>query len=133
MVNKGSFNRYSCWSIFIRLVLADTTVTSSCPESGPFEKYVTTEHRFGAHNIRRALWLPNDLYGSFWGASQAFNDYSILNMSGLADYFYLILEPISSSYLLCGLGDGIFFDSAVIMSINIDQNKSRDKKRLRRR
>lgn len=54
-------------------------------------------------------------------------------MSGLADYFYLILEPISSSYLLCGLGDGIFFDSAVIMSINIDQNKSRDKKRLRRR
>ena len=44
-----------------------------------------------------------------------------LNMSVLIDYLYNILTPLSSGGLPCGLGDGIFSQSAVLMSTKISQ------------
>ena len=52
-------------------------------------------------------------------------------MSCLVEYFYLILQTTSSGHLPCGLGDGIFVESTVIMSIKIDHDATRDDKRLR--
>ena len=81
----------------------------------------------------QTVLLPNALYGSVWGASLSYNDTGILNMSGLVDYLYSILQPTPSGHLPCGLDDGIFVESAVIMSTKLNHEASRDEKRLRLR
>ena len=129
---------------YIGFLLDDTDVRSSRPGSGPNGNYVGALRRIGAQLFQRAFYsgyfrghglkfqnvlLPNVLYGSVWGASLSYNDTGILNMSGLVDYLYSILQPTPSGHLPCGLGDGIFVESAVIMSTKLNHETSRDEKR----
>ena len=121
---------------FISFLVDDTNIKCCRPGSGPFGNYESAPRRVGAHLLQKSFYsgyfkehgikyqnllLPNGLYGSVWGASTSYNDMGILNMSGLIDYLYNILTPTSSGGLPCGLGDGIFSQSAVLMSTKISQ------------
>ena len=57
----------------------------------------------------------------------------ILNISGLIEYLYQILIPTSSGGLSCGLGDGIFAQSAVLMSTKISQQASANDRKVMNR
>ena len=120
---------------FIAFLVDDTNLKCCRPGSGPYGNYKSAPRRFGSHYIQRAFYsgyfkehgikyqnvlLPNGLYGSVWGASLSYNDMGILNMSGLIEYLYLILKPTSSGALPCGLGDGIFAQSQVLMSTKMN-------------
>ena len=98
----------------ITFLIDDTTIESYHPGSEPFSNYVTVPRRVGAYNIQRAfysgyfrdrslkfqmMFLPNGLYGSVWGDSQSYNNSGVLNMSGLVDYLYSILEPTPTGHL----------------------------------
>ena len=129
---------------FISFLIDDTNLKCCRPGSGPFGSYESAPRRVGAHHLQKAFYsgyfrehgikyqnllLPNGLYGSVWGAASSYNDMGILNMSGLIEYLYQILIPTSSGGLPCGLGDGIFAQSAVLMSTKIPQQASANDKK----
>ena len=133
---------------YISFLIDDTNLKCCRPGSGPFGNYHSAPRRFGAHYIQRAFYsgyfkehgikyqnvlLPNGLYGSVWGASTSYNDMGILNMSGLIEYLYQILTPTSSGGLPCGLGDGIFSQSQVLMSTKMDTNAGLNDRRVMNR
>ena len=118
------------------------------PGAGPFGNYESAPRRVGAHHIQKAFYsgyfkehgvkyqnllLPNGLYGSVWGASTSYNDMGILNMSGLIQYLYNILTPTSSGGIPCGLGDGIFSQSAVLMSTKLSNQAGVSDRRVMHR
>ena len=130
-------------NFFISFLLDDTNMKCCRPGSGPLGNYESAPRRVGAHHIQKAFYsgyfkehgikyqnilLPNGLYGSVWGAATCYNDMGILNMSGIIDYLYRVLIPTSVGSLPCGLGDGIFSQSAVLMSTKLSPHASMNTK-----
>ena len=104
--------------------------------------------RVGAYYIQRAFYsgyfrghglkyqhvlLPNGLFGSVWGTSQTYNDVGVANMSGLEDYLFAVLEEDENGNLPCALADGIFNESAVVMTTKLREGADEDERRLYRR
>ena len=77
--------------------------------------------------------LPNGLYGSVWGTSHTYNDVGVANMSGLEDYLFAVLEVDRNGNLPCGLADGIFTESAVMMTTKVRVGADMDEQRLYKR
>ena len=59
------------------------------------------------------------MFGSVWGASHSHNDTGIANLSGLEDYLLAVLNEDTNGNLPCALADGIFNESAVIMTTKL--------------
>ena len=127
------------------MLLDDTSIQSSRPGSGPNGNYSMAPRRTGAHHIQRAFYsgyfrghglkyqtvlLPNGLYGSVWGASQQHNDTGVFNMSGLEELLVEILEPDENGNLPCLLADGIFSESALVMTTKLHIGATSDDKRV---
>ena len=127
------------------MLLDDTTIQSSRPGSGPNGNYSMAPRRVGAHYIQRAFYsgyfcghglkyqtilFPNGLYGIVWGASMQHNDTGILNLSGLEDYMAEMLEPDENGNLPCCLADGIFSESALIMTTKVHNGATPNDKRV---
>ena len=55
---------------------------------------------------------------------------SIYNISGLEEYLFAILEPDENSNLPCILADGIFNDSAVVMTAKLHEGVTLDERRI---
>ena len=51
-------------------------------------------------------------------------------MSGLEDYMFAALEPDSNGNLPCALADGIFTESAVVMTTKVRVGAGQDEKRV---
>ena len=130
------------------MLLDDTTIQSSRPGSGPNGNYSMAPRRTGAHHIQRAFYsgyfrghglkyqtvlLPNGLYGSVWGASQQHNDTGVFNMSGLEELLAEILEPDKNGNLPCLLADGIFSESALVMTTKVHNGATANYKRVYKR
>ena len=134
------FSHFMC-----AMLLDDTTIQSSRPGSGPNGNYTMAPRRVGAHYIQRAFYsgyfcghglkyqtilLPNGLYGSVWGASMQHNDTGIFNLSGLEDYMAEMLEPDENGDLPCCLADGIFSESALIMTTKVHNGATSNDKQV---
>ena len=76
------------------------------------------------------LMLPNELYGSVWGAYLHHSDVGIYNMSGLEEYLLTILEPDEKDNLPCILADGTFNNSAVVMTTKLYEGATLDERSL---
>ena len=135
-------------SFLCGMLLDDTSIRTNRPGSDPFGDYEMAPRRQGAHFIQKAFYsgyfrghglkyqhilLPNGLYGSVWGASHSHNDVGIANLSGLEDYLFAVLDEDENGNLPCALADGIFCDSAVIMSTKVRDGADVDERRLYRR
>lgn len=127
------------------MLVDDTNVNTTRPGAGPDGDYVMAPRRVGAHYIQRAFYsgyfrgyglkyqhilLPNGLFGSVWGTATNYNDTGVANMSGLEDYMFATLEPDSNGNLPCALADGIFTESAVVMTTKVRVGAGQDEKRV---
>ena len=129
-------------------VVDDTNISTTRPGAGPNRDYSKTPWRVGSYFIQRAFYsgyfgghglkyqnisLPNGLFGSCWGTATNYNDSGVANLSGLEDYLFTVLEFDENGNLLSILADGIFQESAVIMTTKLRQGADEDQKRLNRR
>ena len=123
----------------------DTSIKSSHPGSGPNGRYSMTPCCIGSYYIQMVFYsgyvcehglkyqtilLPNGLYGSVWDASMQHNDTGLLNLSGLEDYMAEMLEPDENGNLPCCLADGIFSESALIMTTKIHNGATSNDKQV---
>ena len=89
---------------------------------------------FCGHGLKyQHILLPNGLYGSVWGASQGHNDVGVANLSGLEDYLFAVLEVDENGNLPCAQADGIFGESAVVMTTKVRVGAETDERRLYKR
>ena len=89
---------------------------------------------FCGHGLKyQHILLPNGLYGSVWGTSYVYNYVGVVNLSGLEDYFFAVLDVDEHGNLPCVLTDGIFGESAVVMTMKVRVGADADKRRLYRR
>ena len=127
------------------MLLDDTIIESLRPGSGLLGDYEMAPCHKGAYYIQRSFYsryfcghglkyqtilLPNGLYVSVWGAYHQNNDPGIYNMSGLEEYILSVLEPDDNGKIPCGLADGIFSGSVVIMTKKVHNGASSNDKRL---
>ena len=89
---------------------------------------------FRGHGLKyQHILLPNGLYGSVWGTSHTYNDVGVANLSGLEDYMFAVLNEDENGNLPCALADGIFGESAVVMTTKVRVGADDDERRLYRR
>ena len=89
---------------------------------------------FRAHGLKyQHVLLPNRLFGRVWVTSTSYNDIGLANLSGLDDYLFVVLELDENNNLPCGLADGIFIESAVLMTTKTRPDAGNDERRLFRR
>ena len=132
-------------SFLCAMIIDDTSISTCRPGSGPMVNYTSAPRRIGAYHIQRDFYsgyfcghglkyqhilLPNGLFGSMWGQSISHNDVGISNLSGMEDFMFAVLEEDEHGLLPCGLADGIFGESAMIMTMNVRDGASEDEKRL---
>ena len=135
-------------SFYCGMLLDDTSISTSRPGAGPCGDYVMAPWRVGAYFMQRAFYsgyfrghglkyqhilLPNGLYGSVWGTSHTYNDVGVANLSGLEDYLFAVLEVDEHGNLPCALADGIFGESAVVMTTKVRVGAETDERRLYKR
>ena len=135
-------------SFLCAMLVDDTSIRTARPGAGPHGDYVGAPRRLGAYFLQRAFYsgyfrghglkyqhvmLPNGLYGSVWGTSHTYNDVGVANMSGLEDYLFAVLDHDRNGNLPCGLADGIFSESTVMMTTKIRVGADLDERRLYKR
>ena len=126
----------------------DTSIQTNRPGFGPQGDYASAPRRIGAYYIQKAFYsgyfrghglkyqhvmLPNGLYGSVWGSSISHNDVGIANLSGIEEYLLATLLEDENGNLPCVLADGIFSESAVVMTTKTREGADDDEKRLYKR
>ena len=132
-------------SFLCAMLVDDTNVRTTRPGSGPDGNYALAPRRMGGYFIQRAFYsgyfrghglkyqhilLPNGLFGSVWGTSQTYNDVGLANMSGLENYLFAVLDEDENGNLPCVLADGIFCESAVVMTTKLREGANEDERRL---
>ena len=133
------------FDFFCGMLLDDTSISTSRPGAGPCGDYVLAPRRVGAYFMQRAFYsgyfrghglkyqhilLPNGLYGSVWGTSHTYNDVGVANLSGLEDYMFAVLNKDENGNLPCALADGIFGESAVVMTTKVRVGADDDERLL---